>query len=61
MSHDDLSCIVRKFNGRRYCLALCDEIFDHFPLFEETLRHIKLCSTFSFISNIQGNPRKQCG
>ena len=20
-------------------IALCDEIFDHFPLFEETLRH----------------------
>ena len=22
----------------KYCLALWDEIFDHFPLFEETLR-----------------------
>ena len=59
MSRDDLSCTVRKFKGRRYCLALCDEIFYHFPLFEETLRHIKLCS--GVISNIQGNPPKQCG
>ena len=59
MSRDDLSCTVRKFNGRRYCLALCDKIFDHFPLFEETVRHIKLCSTI--ISNIQRNPPKQCG
>ena len=23
-------------------IALCDEIFDHFPLFDETLRHTEL-------------------
>ena len=35
---------VRKFNWKRYCLALCDEFFDHFPPFDETLRHI--CRTW---------------
>ena len=24
-------------------LTLCDFIFDHFPLFDETLRHIEIC------------------
>ena len=48
-----LSCTVRKFNWWRYCLALCDIMFDHFPLFDETLRHIELCN--SVISHIQGN------
>ena len=33
------------------CLALWDEIFDHFPLFDDTLRHIELCN--SVISQIQ--------
>ena len=32
----------RKFNWWRYCLALCDEMFAHFPLFDETLHHIEL-------------------
>ena len=32
---------VRKFNRWRYCLTLCGEIFDHFPLFDETLRHMQ--------------------
>ena len=31
----------------------CDEIFNHFPLFDETLRHIELCN--SLISPIQRN------
>ena len=26
-------------------LAVCDEIFDHFPQFDETLRHIELCNS----------------
>ena len=30
---------VRKFNWWRYCLAICDSIFDHFPLLDETVRH----------------------
>ena len=34
-----------------YGLALCDEMLDHFPLFDETLRHIELCNcVFSQIS-----------
>ena len=52
---------VRKLNQWRYCLALCDEIFDQFPLFDETLRSIELCK--SGISKIQRNqPKlfKQC-
>ena len=48
-----LSCTVRKFNWWRYCLALCDIMFDHFHLFDETLQHIELCN--SVISHIQGN------
>ena len=48
---------VRQFN---YFIssAVGDEIFDQFPLFDETLRHIKLCN--SFISQIQGNPAQTC-
>ena len=41
---------VRKFNWWRYCLALYDEIFYHFPLFDETLRYIERCK--SVISQI---------
>ena len=40
------------------CLALWDEIFDHFPLFDDTLRHIELCN--SVISQIQENTPKLC-
>ena len=36
---------VRKCNWWRFCLALCDEIFDHFPLFDKTLRNIELCNS----------------
>ena len=32
----------RTFNWRSYCLALCDECLDRFPLFDETLHHIEL-------------------
>ena len=39
-------------------IAYCDEIFYHFPLFDETLRHIGLCKRA--ISPIQRNPPKQC-
>ena len=28
-----------------YCLALCDEKFDYFPLFDESLRHMELCNS----------------
>ena len=45
---------TRKFNWWRYCLAQCDEILDHFPLFDYTLRHIELCN--SVISQILQNP-----
>ena len=45
---------VRKFNRWRFRSALCDEIFDHFPLFDDTLRHIELCN----ISLIRRNPTK---
>ena len=33
-------------------LALCDQIFDHFPLyrFDETLRHIQLCTIASSVT-----------
>ena len=44
-------CTVNKFNLWRYCLARCDEIFDHFTLLDETLRHSELCN--SVISQIQ--------
>ena len=37
-------------------LALCDEIFNHFPLFDETSGNIELCN--SVISPIQRNPPK---
>ena len=47
---------VRKFNWWRSCLAQCDEILDHFPLFDYTLRHIELCN--SVISQILQNPPK---
>ena len=33
-----------------------DEMFYHFPLFHETLRHIKLCNIV--ISHIKRNPLK---
>ena len=32
-------CTVRKFIWWLYCLALCDEMFDPFPLFDETWRN----------------------
>ena len=44
----------RTFNWRSYCLALCDECLDRFPLFDETLHHIELSN--SGISQIQRNP-----
>ena len=44
---------VKKLNCWRCCLALCDEMFDHFHLFDETLRHIELCN--SVICQIQWN------
>ena len=47
---------IRKFNYWPYCLALCDEIFHNFTLFDKTLRHIELCN--SVISQIQRNPPK---
>ena len=40
----------------RYSLYLCDEMFNHFPLFDETLRHIEVSN--SVISHIQRNPPK---
>ena len=51
------SCTVRKYNWWHFCLApLCDEIFDYFPLFDETLLYIELCN--SVIRHIQWNPPK---
>ena len=42
---------VRKFYWRRYCLALCDEIFNlNFPLLDETLRHIELFAKGSSVT-----------
>ena len=32
-------CTVRQFIWWLYCLALCDEMFDPFPLFDETWRN----------------------
>ena len=29
------------------CIALCEEMFDYFPPFDETLRHIELCNTIA--------------
>ena len=46
----------RKFTRWRYCLALCNEIFDHLPIFDETLRHIELCN--SVIRHMHRNPPK---
>ena len=57
LSHMELYT-VRKVNWWRYCLDLCDEIFDHFPLFDETLRHKELCK--SVVSQLQLNPPKFC-
>ena len=47
---------VRKFNWWRYCLAWCNEIFYHIPLFDETLRHLELC--ISVTCKILQNPPK---
>ena len=41
---------VRKF------IALCEEIFDHFPVFDETLRLIELCNREN--SQMLRNPPK---
>ena len=42
--------------------TVCLEMFENFPLFDKTFRHIELCNRF--ISHIQRNPPKlvqQCG
>ena len=44
---------VRKFIWWRYCIALCDVIYDLFSLFDESLRHIELCN--SVFSQIEQN------
>ena len=49
-----MACTVRKFNWWLHCLTLCDEMFAHFPLFDETLRHTELCN--SVISQPLRNP-----
>ena len=38
-----------------YCLVVGDENFDHFPLFDETLRHLELCT--SVVSQMQRNQK----
>ena len=48
--------LLKNFNWWRCYLALCDEIFDHFPLFYETSCHIELCN--SVASQMQRNPPK---
>ena len=45
-----------KFNWWRWCLALCNESFYHFSLFDEIFRHMELCN--SIVSQIQRNPSK---
>ena len=52
--YDYSRCTVRKINWWRYCLAQCDEMFDLFPLFDKTLRHIELCNWV--IRHLQKNP-----
>ena len=45
---------ARKFKWWRCCLALCDEIFSNFLLFDETLSHIWPCENLTagiFFSN----------
>ena len=38
-------------------MALCDEMFDRFPLFDLTLRHIELCNIAPYQSHtVQLNP-----
>ena len=37
--------LLENSNWWHYCLALCDEIFDHLALLDETLRHIELCNS----------------
>ena len=39
---------VDKINWWLYCLSRFYEIFDHFSLFDETLRHIDLCAIASY-------------
>ena len=43
---------VRKFNWWRHCFALWDEMFNHVPstVFDETLRHIELCTIASSVT-----------
>ena len=41
----------------RYCLVLCDEISDHFPLIDETLRQLEFCN--SVISHIYSEIRQK--
>ena len=48
---------VRKFSRWRYCLAVCDEIFDHFPLFDEILRLIEFCN--SVVSELYSTTNRQ--
>ena len=48
--------LERKMNWWRYCLSLCDEIFDNFSLFDETLRYIEQSN--SDMSHTQRNPSK---
>ena len=51
------TCTVRNFNCWRYLLALCDEVFEHFPLFDEMLRHIEFgnCVISQICSEIRQN------
>ena len=55
---DESTLLENLTDDDMYCLALCEEIFKQFPLFDETLRHIELCN--SVISHTQRNPPKLC-
>ena len=35
--------LLENLTDDAYCLAVCDDMFDQFPLFNGTLRHIELC------------------
>ena len=45
-------CTLRKLICGRYSLAVSEEMFENFPLFDETLRHIELCITVASLVKI---------
>ena len=54
---DGALALLENVIDERYCLVLCDEISDHFPLIDETLRQLEFCN--SVISHIYSEIRQK--